>query len=146
MGEGARYHLRIRRFVATDLEICMAVLRLQHTSVPMPPGQEAVARRFYGEILEMVEKVPPASIVDQGLIWYFAGDDEIHLFRDDDPPGNPRQHFCLQVDDIDRLRARLVDFGVTVEDTVAVPNRPRFFVEDPFGNRIEITEVRGDYA
>lgn len=124
----------------------MAVVRLQHTSVPMPPGEEASARHFYGTVMEMVEKVPPASIVDQGLIWYHAGDDEIHLFRDDDPAGNERQHFCLQVDDIDRYRAQFAAHGVEIEETVAVPNRPRFFVHDPFGNRIELTQVLGEYV
>jgi catechol 2,3-dioxygenase-like lactoylglutathione lyase family enzyme len=112
----------------------------------MPAGEEATARHFYGTVMEMVEKVPPASIVDQGLIWFHAGDDEIHLFRDDDPAGNERQHFCLQVDDIDRYRAQFNAHGVEVEETVAVPNRPRFFVHDPFGNRIELTQVLGDYA
>lgn len=122
------------------------VKRLQHTSVPMPPGQEAVARHFYGEVLQMEEKVPPSSIIAQGLIWYRAGDDEIHLFRDESPgSGNARQHFCLQVDDIDFYRGQFERYGVEIEETIPVTNRPRFFVRDPFSNLIEITEVRGEY-
>lgn len=124
----------------------MAVVRLQHTSVPMPPGEGATARHFYGTVMEMEEKIPPESIIAQGLIWFRAGDDEIHLFRDDEPAGNERQHFCLQVDNIDHLRSQFERHGVEIEETTAVPNRPRFFVHDPFGNRIEITEVQGEYV
>ena len=124
----------------------MAVVRLQHTSVPMPPGAGATARHFYGTVLEMVEKIPPESIIEEGLIWFHAGDDEIHLFRDENPAGNERQHFCLQVDDLAHLREQFAKHGVAVEETTAVPGRPRCFVHDPFGNRIELTEVQGAYV
>jgi len=123
----------------------MPVTRLQHTSVPMPAGEQAAARHFYGTVMEMVEKIPPISIIEQGLIWFHAGEDEIHLFRDDEGPGNDRQHFCLQVDDIEHYRQQFRSHGIEIEETTAVANRPRFFVSDPFGNRIEITEVQGEY-
>ena len=47
------------------------------------------------------------------------------------------QHFGLGCGDIDGLRARLEAAGVVIENGPKVPCK-RFFVHDPFGNRIEI--------
>jgi hypothetical protein len=34
---------------------------------------------------------------------------------------------------------------VETSDQTAIPNRPRFFCRDPFGNLIEFTTILGDY-
>jgi catechol 2,3-dioxygenase-like lactoylglutathione lyase family enzyme len=123
------------------------VQRLQHTSVPMPPGHEEAARRFYGEVLNMEEKPVPQSIAHMGLIWFYAGEDEIHVVREESfGGGSSEQHFCLQVDDLDWYRRQFAKYSVEIEETIVVTNRPRCFVRDPFGNKIEMTEVRGEYA
>ena len=113
----------------------------------MPPGHEDEARHFYGQVLNMEEKPVPQSIAHQGLIWFRAGDDEIHIFREESlGRGSTEQHFCLHVDDLAWYRDRFEHHGVPIEETIGVTNRPRFFVRDPFGNKIEMTEVLGDYA
>jgi catechol 2,3-dioxygenase-like lactoylglutathione lyase family enzyme len=123
------------------------VVRLQHTSVPMEPGREADARHFYGTVLAMEEKPVPDTIAHLGLIWFRAGDDEIHVFREENLNHKAvGQHICLEVDDIEWYRSQFTTHGVEVEETIGVTNRPRFFVHDPFGNRIEITQVLGDYV
>ena len=35
--------------------------------------------------------------------------------------------------------------ALPVEETIAIKNRPRFFVRDPFENLIELTQITGDY-
>jgi extradiol dioxygenase family protein len=55
------------------------------------------------------------------------------------------QHLCLQVDDLPAMRERLTQRGVAIEDAEAITNRPRLFVQDPFGNRIELTQITGEY-
>ncbi len=123
-----------------------AVLRLQHTSVPMPPDGHAAARAFYGGTLSMTEARPPSSLDVDRLIWFLAGDDEVHLFVAEDLDHNSAaQHLCLQVDDIAALRSQLERAGVAIEEAVAVHNRPRLFVRDPFGNLLELTQITGDY-
>jgi catechol 2,3-dioxygenase-like lactoylglutathione lyase family enzyme len=52
---------------------------------------------------------------------------------------------CIEVEDLDEVRARLIAAGYTPEDTIAIPGRPRFFCRDPFGNRIEFTTIIDDY-
>ncbi len=125
-----------------------SVQRLQHASIPMPPGGADDARRFYGDVLGMAEVEPPASIRHLGLVWFLAGDGghEIHCFTEDGfGPNSPGQHLCLQVDDIDAARRDLSARDIPIEETQAIPNRPRFFIHDPFGNRIELTQIVGPY-
>ena len=38
-------------------------------------------------------------------------------------------------------RARFDDAGVDTFDQVVIPNRPRFFCRDPFGNLIEVLAI-----
>jgi catechol 2,3-dioxygenase-like lactoylglutathione lyase family enzyme len=116
-------------------------MRLQHVSVPMPPGRLEDARAFYSGVLGLAEKPVPASL-GEGLLWLAAGQDEleVHLFPDRER-ANARQHFALAVDDLDEVRARLEERGHAVEEAVPIPNRPRLYTRDPFGNRIELTEL-----
>jgi catechol 2,3-dioxygenase-like lactoylglutathione lyase family enzyme len=114
----------------------------------MPTGGQEAARTFFGGALGMTEVKPPSTLDHMKLVWFKAGPDghEIHLFTD--PEMNRKstaQHICLQVDDIEAYRTRLAEQGVPIEETVAIPNRPRFFVRDPFNNQIEITQITGDY-
>jgi len=122
------------------------VTRLQHTSVPMPADGAGQARSFYGGALAMTEKTPPSTL--SNVVWFEAGPDgqEVHCFVDPDfaAEGN-QQHLCLQVNDLEALRAHLVLNGVTIEESITIKNRPRFFVRDPFENLIELTQITGDY-
>ncbi len=125
-----------------------AVRRLQHASVPMPPSGKADARRFYGDALGMREIQPPSTLNGMNLVWFTAGDggDEVHCFADESlGPNTPNQHLCLEVDDLDAYRAHFASHGFAVEETAEIPNRPRFFVHDPFGNLVELTQILGPY-
>jgi catechol 2,3-dioxygenase-like lactoylglutathione lyase family enzyme len=124
------------------------VLRLQHTSVPMPANGHDAARKFYGEALGMEEVRPPSSLMVGRLVWFRAGPDghEVHVYVDEELAAKSTgQHLCLQVDDIAAMRARLDERGVAIEETQPITNRPRFFVHDPFGNLIELTQINGPY-
>ena len=126
-----------------------AVQRLQHVSVPMKRTGMADARRFYGEVLGLTPITPPSSLQVDSLVWFRVGetDTEVHCFVDEPFRGGcPDQHLCLQVDDLEAYRSRLTEHEVTIEETTAIRNRPRFFVHDPFGNRVEITEIQGNYS
>jgi catechol 2,3-dioxygenase-like lactoylglutathione lyase family enzyme len=120
------------------------VQRLQHVSVPRPPGSADQARRFYGDLLGLEELPLPASLAHLDLVWYRLGDDELHLFADE-RGGHPAQHFCLQLDTLEGLRQRLLAAGVSIGAEPDIPNRPRFTFHDPFGNLIEATTILGQY-
>ena len=125
-----------------------AVKRLQHVSTPYPPGRQEDVRAFYGNVLGLVEKPVPDSLFDQELVWFEAGplELELHFLPDPVPADRTSQrHFCLEVDDLDGWRRRLEEAGVETSDQTPIPNRPRFFCRDPFGNLIELTTITGDY-
>ncbi len=124
------------------------VKRLQHTSVPMPPGGEDLARAFYGGALGMRE-IPKPSTLSNNLVWFAANDDgdEVHVFQEDSMKLNSAaQHLCLEVDDIEAFGARLEQHGYRPRTGEIIHNRPRLFVRDPFDNLIELVEIRGQYT
>lgn len=119
--------------------------RLQHISIPRPPGSEEKTRAFYGRVLGLPEIPVPRSIAHLDLIWFQLGDLELHVFAEkpvNDPSG---RHFCLVVDDLQEMRTRLESAGYTIEEPLGIPGRPRFFCHDPFNNRIEFTHIEGNY-
>lgn len=129
----------------------MRIKRLQHVSIGIEAGREDEARQFYGEALGLKEKRRPSGLKDRSLIWYDIGEDEheIHLIRTDPSTfGGPRagDHLCIEVDDIDAMRAHVAAHGVPIKETSVIDNRPRFVVDDPFGNSIELVQVTGQFT
>ena len=119
--------------------------RIQHVSIPRPPGSDAQARAFYGELLGLEERPVPETIRHLDLIWYGLGETELHLFAADPIADGGGRHFCIEVDDLAAIRERLAGAGYDPRDTTPIHNRPRFNCRDPFGNQIEFTTILGDY-
>ncbi|GAC1334083.1 MAG: VOC family protein [Chloroflexota bacterium] len=128
----------------------MDIKRLQHVSVPRPPGAESheTAVRFYEAVLGCEEIPKPRTFTDIDVSWFRLGDDEIHVYAPAPGDGAPdhNAHFCLVVDDVRQAREHLEAAGFPCEDTTPIPNRPRFYTRDPFGNQIEISAIQGDYT
>ncbi len=71
---------------------------------------------------------------------------ELHFLPDTRPlDWTDQRHICLVVEDLEEYRRRLTAAGVPVIPADPIPNRPRFFCHDPFGNRLELTTIQGDY-
>jgi catechol 2,3-dioxygenase-like lactoylglutathione lyase family enzyme len=116
-------------------------MRLQHVSVAIPPDGAEQARAFYGGLLGLEERDVLPKLDPAGFIWYRTGGDlELHLMLVDEEPAD-RPHFCLVVDDLDGLRARLEEAGVETREATPLVGRPRFTVRDPFGNLIELAYI-----
>ena len=129
----------------------MGIRRLQHISIEIEAGREDEARHFYSDALGLKEKRRPMGLKDRPLIWYDVGDgeDEIHLIRmERDAFTGPRRedHLCIEVDDVEAMRSQFAAQGVPVQETSVIDNRPRFFVTDPFGNRIELVQIVGKFT
>ena len=120
--------------------------RIQHVSIPRPPGSHDQTRAFYGELLGLEEKVVPGTIQQLDLIWYNIGENmELHLFTEEPREDTSGRHFCMDVEDVAAMRERLANAGYEPRDTLPIRNRPRFFCRDPFGNDIEFTTIQGSY-
>jgi catechol 2,3-dioxygenase-like lactoylglutathione lyase family enzyme len=123
------------------------ILGVQHVSVPIDPGGQDLARSFYVDLLGLPEKPVPETL-PRHLVWVDAGSQEIHLLVEEASSTlnmQSRRHPCLEVDDVDALRASLDANGVTTEgEDFPLAGRRRFFARDPFGNLIEfVTFERG---
>ncbi len=120
--------------------------RLQHVSIPAPVGSHPTTRAFYGDLLGLPEKAVPSSLPADRLVWYAVGDDEVHVFSHEVDERHAAAHLCLEIDDLEALIATLEERGHSVvRDNPVIHNRPRGFVRDPYGNLIELTEIRGNY-
>ncbi|HEX6509496.1 MAG TPA: VOC family protein [Chloroflexota bacterium] len=127
----------------------MSVRRLQHVSVPRPPGEAAHTRAvdFYRDVLGCEELPKPSTFTRIDTTWFRWGDDEIHLLAtyEQFPLEHGGAHFCLECDDLEAMRQLLEAAGYPCFENTPIPNRPRFSSHDPFGNQIEFTVVEGDY-
>lgn len=116
-------------------------MRLSHINITMPKGAEDIARSFYTGLLGLREIPKPESIRNRGGVWFEAGGLEIHVSIEEQRTGpDVYRHFGLECADIEALRAKLHSAGIAIDEGRPVPWR-RFFVHDPFGNRIEIHEI-----
>ena len=115
--------------------------RLQHISIPRPPGSHAEARAFYGGLLGLSECPVPEALSQLDLVWFQLDDSELHLYAQEGVSPHAGRHMCIDVDDLAGLRKRLVAAGYAPQETIPIPGRPRFFCEDPFGNLIEFTSI-----
>jgi len=118
-------------------------MRLSHVTITLPKGGEEIARGFYRDLLGLSEIPKPASIRSRGGLWFDAGGLDVHLSVEEPRPGpDANRHFGLECGDLPALRARLTAAGFATDEGRPVPWK-RFFVRDPFGNRIEIHEPGG---
>jgi len=116
--------------------------RLHHVQLAVPPNREAEARSFYVGVLGMEELPKPPGLAARGGVWLRLAASELHLGVEPGFRPAPKAHPAFEVDDFDGLRRRLHDHGLPMQDDVLLPGRRRFYVQDPFGNRLEF--VSGD--
>lgn len=119
---------------------------LHHVSIPVLPGQLEAGREFYALALGLEEIPAPAEFAPGRVVWFRLGEQELHLFKEEDAnvPVSER-HLALEVADLDAARARFAQHAVAVEEADPIHNRPRLYVCDPFGNKLEITQILGPY-
>ena len=119
----------------------MAIIDLHHVQVCIPRGAEDEARRFYCGVLGLPEIAKPDALAGRGGIWLAVGDRQVHIGTEDGVDRDAsKAHLAYEVDDLAAWRQRLEAAGRAIIDDVPLPDYVRFFVRDPFGNRIEFTQ------
>lgn len=120
-------------------------LALDHVQVAAPPGAEAAARRFFGELLGLRELPKPALLAARGGCWFELGDRQLHVGIEQEFRPARKAHVALRAPDpaaLAALRARLDAAGVATSDGETLPDAVRFYADDPWGNRLELLAPR----
>jgi catechol 2,3-dioxygenase-like lactoylglutathione lyase family enzyme len=120
----------------------MTLIAIDHVQLVMPQGEEAAARRFYGDLLGLTEVTKPASLAARGGCWFELGPIKVHLGVEADFRPARKAHPAFLVDDLDALASRLDAAGFAVRSDAALHGYRRVHVSDPFGNRLELLQRR----
>ena len=115
----------------------MKPLAVHHVSVNVADASEGIA--FYTDVLGGTVRADRPDLGIGGA-WIDMGATQVHLIEAEVPP-NKGQHFAILVADVDAAVAELRGKGLTVEDAKVVGPDRQTFVDDPFGNAIEIHQV-----
>lgn len=117
---------------------------LHHVQLAMPAGGEDAARAFYAALLGIPEVPKPDHLAGRGGCWFEDGALRVHLGVDPVFRAATKAHPALLVDDLDGLSARLAAAGHATTDGTGVDGYRQRYVDDPFGNRIELLEALSD--
>jgi catechol 2,3-dioxygenase-like lactoylglutathione lyase family enzyme len=118
-------------------------LSLDHVQVAAPPGCEAAARSFYGDLLGLRELDKPAPLRGRGGAWFeLAGGRALHVgVVAQGFVAATKAHPALRAGGEDALRdlaRRLTAAGSPVRWDDDLPGELRFYTADPWGNRLEL--------
>lgn len=117
----------------------MLIEGVDHIQVAAPPGCEADARHFFGELLGLDEVEKPSALRGRGGVWFQAGEQQLHVGVEESFAPARKAHPALRVSTgaLEGLAARLEKAGAQVSWDTALEGVRRFYSEDPWGNRIE---------
>ncbi len=118
-----------------------SVVALDHVQLAMPVDGEEAADAFYAGLLGFEVEAKPPALAGRGGRWYVSGPVRLHLGVETDFRAARKAHPALAVADLDDLVSRLGAAGAGFRVDTEVPGVRRGFVDDPFGNRIELIQA-----
>ena len=118
----------------------MTIRGILHVQLAMPEGEEERATAFYEALLGIPRVPKPENLAKRGGCWFESDSVKIHLGVDPDFRAARKAHPALLVDGLDALAARLRDSGVPVQPGEPLDGYRHVYVDDPFGNRMELLE------
>jgi catechol 2,3-dioxygenase-like lactoylglutathione lyase family enzyme len=121
--------------------VAFRLTAIDHVQIAAPPGCEAAARKFYGELLGMVEIEKPHELRARGGCWFRCGAQQLHIGVEPDFRPAKKAHPAFNVANLEDLRKHLHATGVPISDDTALPGVTRFYAQDPFGNRLEFQSL-----
>jgi catechol 2,3-dioxygenase-like lactoylglutathione lyase family enzyme len=111
-------------------------MAIDHVQLAILAGGEDRARAFYCGVLGMTEVPKPPALAARGGLWLQAGDIRLHLGVETPFAPARKAHPAFAVADVAAFLARA---GLVAPlDDAEIPGAVRAYVDDPFGNRIEL--------
>ena len=115
---------------------------INHVQLAAPKNCEQEARAFFTDVLGWKEIPKPNELQARGGVWFKVGHHEVHIGVQEDFISAKKAHPAFEVHQLDQLREHLIHNHITIvtDEHRASEGVKRFFVHDPFGNRIEFLE------
>lgn len=118
----------------------MQIVGLHHIQLAMPKGGEDLALGFYRDVLGLPQVAKPAELAGRGGVWFEQGTLRLHLGVEDGFRPARKAHPAFQVSDLTALITHLKAHAIEVRPDNNLAGFHRVFVDDPFGNRIELLQ------
>jgi catechol 2,3-dioxygenase-like lactoylglutathione lyase family enzyme len=118
----------------------MPIAALDHVQLAMPPGGEDEARRFYTALLGLKEIPKPENLARRGGCWFELGTVKVHLGVEREFSPARKAHPAFEVTGLESLIEILSEGGHPTRSDEPLEGWKRVYVDDPFGNRIELME------
>lgn len=115
---------------------------LDHVQLAAPEGCEKEARNFYNRLLGWTEIPKPEMLKQRGGVWFECGSHQVHIGVQKAFVPATKAHPAISVQNLDELREYLLQNNTPIIDDEARADEgvKRFYVNDPFGNRLEFME------
>jgi catechol 2,3-dioxygenase-like lactoylglutathione lyase family enzyme len=126
------------------------IVGLDHVTIQVDDGDEALrqALRFYVGLLGLAPlDRPPDTDNGRPGAWLACGPQQLHIITGAGATVEnraSRSHPAFRVSDLEGLRQRLEAAEVEIVAGNRFPGQERFFVHDPWGNRLEFVERRSN--
>lgn len=116
---------------------------IDHVQLAAPEGCESTARAFFADLLGWTEVPKPENLRKRGGVWFQCGQHQVHIGVQKDFVAATKAHPAFHVGQLEVLRAYLLQKNINVIDDDARTDEgiKRFYLNDPFGNRLEFLEL-----
>ncbi|MEC1734414.1 VOC family protein [Bacillus mojavensis] len=113
---------------------------IDHIQLAAPKGCETAARQFYGGILGFQEIEKPDELKARGGVWFTFGNRQLHIGIEEPFVPAKKAHLAFEVLNIEGLKEHVKLNGIAIVEDNKLPGADRFYISDPFGNRLEMLE------
>lgn len=114
--------------------------RIDHVQLAAPEGSEETAREFFAGVFGFTEIEKPERLKKRGGVWFSFGDYQLHIGIEKAFSPAKKAHPAFEVENLTELKKHLKDEHVAFVEDDNLPGADRIYVDDPFGNRLELLE------
>jgi catechol 2,3-dioxygenase-like lactoylglutathione lyase family enzyme len=115
---------------------------IDHIQLAAPKDCESDAREFWGKKIGLEEVEKPENLKSRGGCWFKFGNQQIHIGVEEDFLPAKKAHPAFVIRNLAAFKEHLEKKGITTKEDAPIDGRSRFFVSDPFGNRVEFLEYK----
>jgi catechol 2,3-dioxygenase-like lactoylglutathione lyase family enzyme len=119
------------------------LLAINHIQITVPVGEEPEAKKFYCNLLGLMEIEKPDILKPNGGFWMKLENFQIHVGTESNVDRNKtKSHVAYEVSNIEEWKNKFKKENIVVIESQPIPGCERFEIRDPFGNRIEFMAIK----